>query len=92
MKNSFILISAIIAAGLLYNVFPFTRDVYRRFRYRKVLMCPDTQGLAEVELNACWAAFTALFQKPALRIKSCALWPGKKDCMQGCVQDNWPTE
>ena len=92
MKNLIILISAIIALGLLYNVFPLLRYVYSRFRDRKVVTCPATETLADVELNACWAAFTALFRKPVLRVKSCTLWPSKQRCAQGCVKDYWPTE
>ena len=92
MKNPLMLIGGIIAAGLLYNVLPFTLDVYRRFRYRKVVTCPETAGLAEVELKASRAAFTALFRRPELRVKSCTLWPGKRGCEQGCVNDNWRAE
>ena len=92
MNSVFLLIAAIIALGALCNIFPLMRHVYNRFRHRKVVMCPDTQSLADVELNAGWAAFTALFRKPVPRVKSCSLWPGKKRCAQACVKDNWPTE
>jgi len=92
MNNPIILISAIIVVGLLYNVFPVIRYLYGRFRHGNVVTCPETETLADVELNACWAAFTALFRKPTLRVKSCTLWPGKKGCAQGCVKDNWPEE
>jgi hypothetical protein len=88
MKTPLILIVATIALGLFYIVLPFTLDVYRRFRYRKVVTCPDTYGLADVRLNARWAALTAIFRKPALRVKSCALWPRKKGCAEGCVKEN----
>jgi hypothetical protein len=90
--KALILIIAIIAAGLVYNIFPVVRYMYGRFRARKVVTCPETESLADVELNACWAAFTALFRKPMLCVKSCTLWPGKKGCAQGCVKDNWPAE
>jgi hypothetical protein len=92
MKNLFILIAATIAVGLLYKIYPAMRYVYGRFRHKKVVMCPDTESLADVELNACWAAFTAFFRKPVVRVKSCSLWAGKKGCVQGCVKDNWTTE
>jgi hypothetical protein len=92
MKTPLILIAATIAVGLFYIVLPFTLDVYRRFRYRKVVTCPDIHGLAEVRLNARWAALTAVFNKPALRVKSCTLWPRKKGCAEGCVKDNWPSD
>jgi hypothetical protein len=90
MKTPLTLILAVIALGVFYNVLPVTRDTYRRFNYRKVVTCPNTRKFAEVKLNALWAAFTAVFRKPALRVKSCTLWPGKKGCAEGCVKENWP--
>jgi hypothetical protein len=87
-----ILITATVVIGLFYVVLPFTHDVYRRFRYRKVVSCPETYRLAEVRLHAAWAALTAIFRKPVLRVKSCSLWPKKKGCAESCVHENWPTE
>jgi len=87
-----ILITAIVVIGLFYVVLPFTHEVYKRFRYRKVVSCPENHRLAEVKLNARWAALTAIFRKPVLRVKSCTLWPKKKGCAEGCVRENWPSE
>ena len=87
-----VLIVAVTAMGFIYVVWPFARGVYRRFRYQKVVTCPDTRGLAEVRLNARWAGVTAVFGDPHLRVKHCSLWPRKKDCAQRCVKENWPTE
>jgi hypothetical protein len=87
-----ILLAAVIVLGLFYAVLPFALDVYVRFRHQKVVTCPDTRGLAEVKLNARWAAFTAIFRKPVLHVKSCTLWPKKKGCAEGCVRENWPPE
>ena len=87
-----ILLVAVMVMGLFYAVLPFALDVYRRFRPQKVLTCPDTHGLAEVKLNAHWAALTAIFRKPVLHVKSCTLWPKKKGCAEGCVKENWPAD
>jgi hypothetical protein len=93
MKTSLtILIAATIGMGLVYVVLPFTFDVYRRFRYWKVVTCPETHGLAEVRLNALLAGLTAVFHKPVLRVKSCTLWPRKKHCAQRCIKGNWLAE
>jgi hypothetical protein len=89
MKNAFTLIALIIGAGLLYNVFLLMRHIYNQCRYRKVVTCPDTQSLAEVTLRAGWAAITATVGKPRLRVRSCSQWPGKKECAQKCIQENW---
>ena len=85
-----ILIAAVIVTGLFYAVFPFALEHIRRFRHQKVVTCPDARGVAEVILNARWAALTAIFRKPVLRVKSCTLWPKKKGCAEGCVRENWP--
>jgi hypothetical protein len=87
-----ILITATIVIGFFYVVFPFTHDVYSRFRYRKVVRCPETHGLAEVKLNARWAALTAIFRNPVLRVENCSLWPKKKGCAESCVRENWQSE
>ena len=88
MKNPLTLIALIILAGLVYNTTPYLRHVYNRYHRRRVVTCPETQGLAEVQIRAGWAAATAILAKPALRVKSCTLWPGKKGCTQGCIEDN----
>ena len=44
MKTPLILIAATIALGLFYIILPFTLDVYRRFRYRKVVTCLTITG------------------------------------------------
>ena len=87
-----ILIAAVIVMGFFYAVLPFGLDAYRRFRRQKVVTCPDTRGLAEVKLNARRAALTAVLRKPALRVKTCTLWPRKKGCAEGCVRENWPAD
>lgn len=92
MKNALLLVAAIVAVGVLDNVSAVLRHFYGRFRHGKVVTCPDTENLADVQLKAGWAAVTALFRRPVLRVKSCTLWPGKKGCAQGCVKDYWPSE
>jgi hypothetical protein len=87
-----ILIAAVIGLGLFYSVLPVVLDAYRRFRNQKVVTCPDTRGLAEVRLDACWAAFTAIFGKPLLKVRHCTLWPHEKNCAERCVKENWPSE
>jgi hypothetical protein len=77
--------------GLLYVALPFTVDVYRRFNYRKVVKCPETGQLTEVKPNALWAALTANFRKPSLRVRDCSLWPKREGCAEKCVKENWPT-
>ena len=52
MNLVFLLITGIVALGFYYIVLPYTLARYRRFRYRKILTCPETQSLVEVALDA----------------------------------------
>ena len=87
-----IFLIAIFALGMTYMVLPFTFYIYRRFNDRKVVSCSEEGRPAEVKLNGVWAALTAIFRKPSLRVKSCTLWPEKKGCAEGCVRENWPAD
>ena len=51
MKNPFTLIGLIIGAGLLYNALPLARQVYGRYRLRRLVTCPETEALAEVNTS-----------------------------------------
>jgi hypothetical protein len=92
MNLVFLLITGIVALGFYYIVLPYTLARYRRFRYRKILTCPETQSLVEVALDSRRAFFTGIFGKSVVRVKSCTLWPRKKGCAEGCVKENWPSE
>jgi len=90
MNTPLVLIAAIVAFGLLSVVAPVAIDAYRRYRFRKVITCPETHGLAETTLKGHLAALGAAFGKPALRVKSCSLWPKRQGCDEKCVKENWP--
>ena len=64
--------------ALLCGPAPFALDAYSRFRHQKVVTCPDTRGLAEVKLNARWAALTAIFRKPVRTRKELYLMAKKE--------------
>jgi hypothetical protein len=85
------LIAGIVAFGLLFVLAPIAIDVYRQYRHRKVITCPESNGLAEVNLNAGFAALGAAIGRPVIRVKSCSLWPKKKGCDEKCVMENWPS-
>jgi hypothetical protein len=95
LTNPLILIAAItgiVAVGLLCVVVPRAFDAYRRYRYRKVFTCLETQDLVEVALKRRAAVFGAVFGRPNVRVKYCSLWPKKKGCGEKCVRENWPAE
>ena len=89
--NPLLLIAGILAFGLLFVVAPIAMETYRRFRHQKVITCPETNGLAEVNLKTRLAVLGAAFGRPRIRVKNCSLWPNKKGCDEKCVRENWPT-
>jgi len=92
MNLLFLLQVGIGVLGFCCIVLPYTLALFRRFRYRKILTCPETKGLVEVALDSRRAFFTGFLGKPVVRVKSCSLWPRKKGCSEGCVKENWPSE
>jgi len=85
MKNSLVAMASIIALGILYVLLPGAVHTYRLLRRKKVLQCPETKGLAEVDIDAGHAAISSVLGSPELRVKNCTLWPKMKSCDEGCL-------
>ena len=90
MDTPLITISAIVAAAILLVLAPVAFDTYRRFRNRKVVICPENHKKAEVELKACRAGLLSAFGKSQFAVKWCSRWPHKQGCAEDCVKENWP--
>ena len=86
MNNPWITAAAIILLGGLFVLLPVALHTFQRYRRKKVVKCPETGGLAEVNINAPRAAISALFSKPLLRVKNCSLWPKRQGCREGCLK------
>ena len=86
MKTPLIVIAAVIAMAVLFVLLPLVVHTFQRYRKKKVVRCPQTNGLAEVDIDAPRAAFSALFGRPLLRVKNCTLWPKRKGCGDGCLK------
>jgi hypothetical protein len=68
------LLAAIAAAAFL------VLKTVRPLRNARLLRCPETGGVAFVEVeNAPYGKWTAP------RIRSCDLWPARKECVRGCL-------
>lgn len=94
MEVPLLLIGAVVVTGLglVFVVLPVALDAYQRLRHRKVLICPDSRLMAEVEPEASDSALmTALARTPIPRVKWCSLWPKRMGCEEKCVKENWPT-
>lgn len=84
--SPWIVLAAIAALAVVYVLVPVVGAVFVRFRATRALACPEAGTRAEVAADAGWAAFTAAFRQPILRVKSCSLWPGRSGCGQGCLR------
>jgi hypothetical protein len=58
--------------------------VFLRFRTPRRLTCPEAQMLTEVGVDPAYAAWTAAFREPVIRVKRCSLWPQRAGCGQEC--------
>ena len=86
MSAPWITAAAIISLGGLFVLLPVVLNTFQRYRYKRVVKCPETGGLAEVDVDAPRAAFSSAFGRPLLRIKNCTLWPKRKGCREGCLK------
>jgi hypothetical protein len=59
--------------------------VFRRWRGKRVITCPETNEPHTVEIDAKHAALTAFGSSPDLRLESCTRWPERQDCGQACL-------
>jgi len=87
MNTPLITITAIVLLAALYVLFPVVLHTFQRYRYKKAVECPETKGLAEVNIDVQLAAFSSAFGKPLLRVKSCSIWPRRWGCGQECLKE-----
>lgn len=78
-------LTAIVTLAAVYVLLPVTGEVFFRLRRRRRLNCPETGAKVEMGVDARWAAFTAAFGQPRLRVRSCSLWPERSGCGRGCL-------
>ena len=85
METVWVLIAAVILIGFFYVLVPLVINTFQRYRRKRVLRCPETGMLVEVDIDAKQAAFSSPFGKPLLRVKNCTLWPEKENCHMKCL-------
>ncbi len=59
--------------------------MYRRFRGKRLVTCPENQQTAAVALDATAATREAFWGKPHFRLAECSRWPERRDCGQPCL-------
>jgi hypothetical protein len=78
--------AAIITLAAVFVLLPVVVLTFQRYRKKRVLRCPETKTLAEVDIDAPRAAFSSAFGKPLLKVKNCSLWPKRKGCDEECLK------
>ncbi len=78
-----LLVAAILVGVAIFAATAFT--AWRRFRGRRVVVCPDDHRTAAVEVDASGAAVSAMLGGKDLRLQSCSQWPEKEGCGQECL-------
>jgi hypothetical protein len=78
---------AIIGIAVLYVIVPIVADTFMRFRARRMVHCPEEGKPARVQIDATFAAMTAVPGPPKLMVERCSFWPDRADCAQQCTRD-----
>lgn len=80
-----IIVTAIIALGVIYVLLPIGLEVFLRYRRRKFLRCPVTGDEAWVLIDVRRAGVSAVLGRLSLRVRSCSLWPPRDNCGRDCL-------
>lgn len=86
MNPILITVAAIIALAALYVLLPVVVHTFQRYRQKRVLRCPESDGLARVDIDASLAAVSSVFGRPVLKVENCTLWPKRKGCTESCLK------
>jgi hypothetical protein len=79
------LIAALLLAVAIYFGIRYFVKTSRRFGGARVIICPETEKQAMVEVDARRAALTSLIGQTDIRLESCWRWPIRQDCGQECL-------
>ena len=70
-------------ARLVGGQFHVFQPMARRYHFKKIVKCPETDEAAEILLKAYPSTTAKVGKKPSIR--NCSLWPSRRGCMQSCV-------
>lgn len=70
-----------LVAGRSYVFQPMAR----RYRFNKIVKCPETDQAAEVLVNAYPGTVSTVKKKPS-SIRNCSLWPSRRGCTRSCLE------
>jgi hypothetical protein len=78
-------IMALVVLCVVYVTVPAMVETFRALSGPRLVTCPTSGNVAEVELDARLGALTSAIGSTRLRVKSCVYWPGHGGCDQGCI-------
>lgn len=78
------LLAAIFAASFAVLWAVEASGFYRKYRGKRLIICPETKKTEAVEIATGKAAVKAMLG-PELRLKDCTRWPERADCGQYCL-------
>ena len=82
-----LLVVAIVATAVMFVALPVGRDIYRRVRGPRVVVCPETRRPTEIEIDAGHAARSGVLKdKVDLRVRSCDRWTEGHRCNEACLE------
>lgn len=73
----------VIAVLVVYLVIALR--TWSRIHGTRVVVCPETQNPAAVNVDIGHAVASAVWEKADIRLSSCSRWPEREDCEQPCV-------
>ncbi len=85
MSLEIYLIVVLLILASIYYVAPLAVTVFRRYRGKRIVTCPETMKSCAVEVDARRAAISTVISHPELRMKSCSRWPQRGGCGQECM-------
>lgn len=63
---------------------------YKRTWGRRIVICPETNRWANIQLDARHAIRMHVLGNPARQIQSCSRWPERQRCSRGCLAQVLP--
>lgn len=76
--------AALVATSLFLAIRYFVRR-YSGYRDSRIIICPDNDQAAIVEVDAMHAALTSMLGQPDIRLQNCGRWPLLQSCGQECL-------
>ena len=84
MTVAYVVAAVLIAVAIYFGIRYFVNS-RRKFGGGRVIICPETQKQAMIEIDARRAALTSLLGQTEIRLESCWRWPLSEDCGQECL-------